>query len=166
MGILRRGCLGAAALCVSLAAAAGEWDVRFDGVGPLTVGMRFDEANALLHGALAIDPGSSRECYYARAAGHPQLALMFTGDVLWRVDAVEGTASTASGIALGDPVRRVFRVYPKASAQRHAYDERERYYTVHSADGKLALRFETHEGRVATFYAGRWKEVQYIEGCL
>jgi hypothetical protein len=166
MGMLKNGWLCATALCVPLLARAGEWDVRLDGAGPLTVGMRFEEANALLHGTLEIDLGSSKECYYARAAGHPQIALMFTDDVLRRVDAVEGIVRTDSGIALGERMKRVYDIYPTMTVSRHAYDERERYLTVRSSDGKLALRFETREGRIATFYAGRWKEVQYIEGCL
>jgi hypothetical protein len=155
-----------AALCMPLLASAAEWDLRLDGIGPLTVGMRFKDANAQLHGTLELDPGSQSACYYARAPGHPQLALMFVSDVLRRVDVMEGGVRTAEGVAVGDPVKHVFDAYRRVAAERHAYDEREQYLTVRSPDGRLALRFETREGRISAFYAGRYKEVQYIEGCL
>jgi hypothetical protein len=128
--------LGCAALCIPLAAAAGDWNLRMDGIGPLKVGMRYDEANRLVHGTLR------------------------------RVDVMREGVPTERGIVVGDPVKRVFELYPRVASEPDAYDDRERYLTVRSRNGELALRFETSEGKVASFHAGRWKEVQYVEGCL
>jgi hypothetical protein len=32
--------------------------------------------------------------------------------------------------------------------------------------GGSAIRFETKKGRIDKVYAGRWTQVQYVEGCL
>jgi hypothetical protein len=158
--------IGCAALCMPLAAMAGDWSLRMDGIGPLALGMRFDEANRLLGGTLRREQPGSDECYYASIGKHPNVLLMFADDVLRRVDVTGNGPRTAAGVAIGDPVQRVFEVYPKVASAPNAYDDRERYLTVRSPNGELALRFETLEGRVGGFYAGRFKEVQYIEGCL
>jgi hypothetical protein len=158
--------IGGAALCLPLACMAGDWSLRMDGVGPLALGMRFDEANLLLGGTLQRELPGSEECYYASIGQHPGLLVMFADGVLRRVDVMRDGPPTAEGVAVGDPAKRVLEVYPKAASTPNAYDDRERYLTVRSPNGELALRFETLDGRVGSFYAGRFKEVQYIEGCL
>jgi hypothetical protein len=39
------------------------------------------------------------------------------------------------------------------------------YLTVWSTNHKAAVRFETLQGKVTSFYAGRVPEVEYVEGC-
>jgi hypothetical protein len=158
--------LGCAALCIPLAAAAGDWNLRMDGIGPLKVGMRYDEANRLVHGTLRRDSTEPEACYYASVTEHPDVLLMFADGALRRVDVMREGVPTERGIVVGDPVKRVFEVYPRVASEPDAYDDRERYLTVRSRNGELALRFATSEGKVASFHAGRWKEVQYVEGCL
>jgi len=53
---------------------------------------------------------------------------------------------------------------PWRSASPNKYDENERYLTARSGSG--AIRFETDKGRIGKVYAGRWAQVQYVEGCL
>jgi hypothetical protein len=160
--------IGCAALCVPLAALAGDWTLRMDGIGPLTLGLRYDAANRLVGGTLHREEWSSDTdaCYYASIGNHPDVLLMFADGALRRVDVMREGVPTAEGIAVGDTVRRVFEVYPGVASEPDAYDDREHYLTVRSRNTGLALRFATHEGRIASFHAGRWKEVQYIEGCL
>jgi hypothetical protein len=69
-------------------------------------------------------------------------------------------------VAVGDPVKRVFDVYPHIAVAPQAYDESENYLTARSPDGKLAIRFETGNGTVLQFYAGGFDAVQHVEGCL
>jgi hypothetical protein len=160
--------VGCVSLCLPLVAMAGDWTLRMDGIGPLTLGLRYDEANRLVGNTLHRDEWSSDTdaCYYASIGNRPHILLMFTDGVLRRVDVMDAAARTAEGISVGDPVQRVFATYPKLASEPDAYDDRERYLTVRSRNTGLALRFATHEGRIASFHAGRWKEVQYIEGCL
>jgi hypothetical protein len=170
MNTLKAACMhafGCVAVCVPLAAMAGDWSLRMDGIGPLTLGLRYEEANRLVGGALQADGASGTDqCYYASIGGHPHVLLMFTDGALRRVDVTGPGTATAEGVGVGDPVQRVFDAYPALESAPNHYDERERYLTVRAPNGKLALRFETHEGKVGAFYAGRYKEVQYIEGCL
>ena len=71
---------------------------------------------------------------------------------------------TTRGVGPGDRVARAMRAYPDLDAEPNKYDEAERYLTRRS--GKNAMRFETKRGRLDRVYAGRWAQVQYVEGCL
>jgi hypothetical protein len=154
--------------CLPLAIAGDAWRLRLDGIGPLRVGMGFDEAGrALGHPlahtdrALLATPG----CDMIGLPGHKGVWLMFIDDVLKRID-VEGGARTVAGIGTGDPVARVFAAYPTVESEPNAYDDSERYLTVRAPGRATALRFETDKGKVGHFYAGDPKAVNYIEGCL
>jgi hypothetical protein len=167
MGTLKTVLLGL--VLAPLACMASEWDLRMDGIGPLRIGMRFDDANARLgRGLQRTEPGlrASQGCDQVEVPGHPGVALMFLDDVLSRIDVWGHDGRTAAGIVAGDSVQRVLDTYPHAASEPNAYDDRELYLTVRSPDGRLAIRFETREGKIAGFYAGRFKAVQFIEGCL
>jgi hypothetical protein len=144
------------------------WRLRFDGIGPLHVGMRFEEAGRALgrplvptRRELLATPG----CDMVAVPGHKGVWLMFLDGVLKRID-VEGGARTVEGIGTGDPVQRAFASYAGVTSERHAYDDSERYLTVRSPNGATALRFETNEGKIGRFYAGEARAVAYVEGCL
>jgi hypothetical protein len=159
-------------LLLTLPALAGAppWHLRFDGIGPLKVGMDWRQAESALgrpmphtRPELLATPG----CEMVAVPGHPHVWLMFIADVLQRVDIEAGSGvRTVAGVAPGEPVARVLAAYPGVESGTQAYDERERYLTVHAPDGANALRFETGQGKVGRAYAGQWKVVQYVEGCL
>jgi hypothetical protein len=162
-----------ALLCISLAlplpCAAAEWTLRFDGIGPLRIGMRFDQANARAGHALArTDPRlmASPGCEQIAVEGHPGVALMFVDGVLARVDLWQPGLKTAGGVAVGDNAGRVMAVYPNAASAPNEYDDTERYLTVRLRERALAMRFETSHGKIAAIYVGRAKAVGYTEGCL
>jgi hypothetical protein len=161
-----------AALCLALAAsaqaetAAADWRLGPDGFGPLKVGMSFAQARKLAP-ALAATPADLRAstgCDQLPLPGHPGVALMFVDGVLGRVDLFEPGPRTTRGVTPGDPVGRAMRAYPGLSAAPRAHEENERFLTARS--GANAIRFETKNGRIDNIYAGRWAQVQYIEGCL
>lgn len=156
-----------ASLCVP--APAADWMLRVDGIGPLRIGMRFDEANERVGKVLRrTEPAlrASEGCDQLALKTHPGIQLMFIGDVLARVDVAAAGTRTDHGIAVGDPVARVLKAYPRIQAEPNKYDASEQYLTALSADGKLAIRFETRRGKVGQFYAGAFEQVQYVEGCL
>jgi hypothetical protein len=138
-------------------------------MGRLAIGMPFDLANARVNGVLKrTEPGlrASADCDVIEFAGHPGVALMFRDDLLVRIDVGQAGPHTETGIAVGDPVMRVRQAYPHIKSSQHAYGDSEQYLTALSADGRLALRFETYNGNISTFYAGRFEAVQFTEGCL
>ncbi|MYM93640.1 hypothetical protein [Duganella vulcania] len=149
---------------------AADWTVRFDGAGPLKIGMRFDAVNKVLGDHMERTPKELRgspNCFQLEPARQPGLLLMFVGDVLKRVDVMEEGISTERGIGLGDPVEKIRQVYGEAvTSAPQAYDDSEQTLTVKAGGGQYAIRFDTSKGKVGAIYAGAWKEVQYIEGCL
>jgi hypothetical protein len=151
-------------------AQAADWTLRFDGAGPLKVGMRYDTVNRVLGSHLERVPVGLRgslNCFQLKTPQQPGLLLMFVNDILRRLDVLEPAIISERGIGLGDPVEKVLRVYGEAvSASPQAYDDTEQTLTIKAGAGQYGLRFDTSKGHVAAIYAGGWKEIQYIEGCL
>lgn len=89
---------------------------------------------------------------------------MFVGDVLKRIDSSGPGIKTAAGVTVGDPVSKVYQLYPDIKVEPNDYEPTEQYLTSPS-DG-LAIRFETRDGTIARFYAGAVREVHFTERCL
>jgi hypothetical protein len=165
------------AACAALPA-AGEaltpaTPVTETGVGPIRFGMTPAEAEAAAGMAL---PGDRYElyedgsCYYVTPEGAASVfGFMVSDGTIARVDIWEtAEVATAEGARVGDTEARVLELYAgRATIEPHAYAEPEGHYvktrTAHGAHGYV---FET-DGQVVTAYrAGRYPEVEYIEGCL
>lgn len=162
-------CIAFSLALTPLCAIADGWVLRMDGIGPLKIGMSFDDANRASGSALKRTPPNLRgsvSCDYIPVRRHPGLALMFIDERLVRVDVFGHANRTLRGIRVGDAVQSVFAAYPDIVVEAHAYEENEKYLTTISGDGSLALRFETRDGKVSQFYAGEEKPVHYIENCL
>jgi hypothetical protein len=158
-----------AVMALPLAAQAGDWTVRFDGAGPLKIGMRFDTVAKILGDKLQRTPKELRtvpNCFQLEPAHQPGLLLMFIDDVLKRVDVMEEGITSERGIALGDTVAKVERAYGEA-IQRAAQlrDPSEQTLTVLAGGGQYAIRFETGKGKITGLYAGDYPQVQLTEGC-
>ncbi|MFS2004388.1 hypothetical protein ACEN9F_12260 [Duganella sp. CT11-25] len=158
-----------AAMALPLMAQAGDWTVRFDGAGPLKIGMRFDTVNKILGDNMQRMPKELRNvpnCFQLEPARQPGLLLMFIDDVLKRVDVMEEGIASERGIALGDTVAKVERAYGEA-IQRAAQlrDPAEQTLTVLAGGGQYAIRFETGKGKITGLYAGDYSQVQLTEGC-
>ena len=156
----------AVAQSAAAAKAAPPWRLGPDGFGPLKVGMSFAQVRKRIPRLKATLPGlrASSGCDQLPLPGHPGVALMFVDDELARVDLFRPGPRTTRGVQPGDRVARVLQAYPGLSAEPNKYDGNERYLTARSGDS--AIRFETDKGRIGKVYAGRWAQVQYIEGCL
>lgn len=170
MRCVRNALLSACLLAWVPAHAAQPWVVDFNGVGPLHFGMTFEQVNARLgHRLKRTPPGqlATKGCEQIALGDIDRkgIALMFVDDVFRRVD-VARDARTAAGIAVGDPVSRVYAAYAKVASGPRPYEEDELSLTVSSPDGKHALRFETKKGAIAIFFAGDPGPVQWMEGCL
>lgn len=155
-------------LLLWIPAHAQSWVLRDDGIGRLTVGMSVATIEKTLGKPLAgPSDHENQQCFHARISGHPDVMLMIEGQTLTRIDIVHGNTATSGGVLVGDSVEKAKKVYGQhLVATTHAYDERELYLTNLSRDGKSAIRFETHQGKISAIYGGFYKSVQYIEGCL
>lgn len=143
--------------------------LRFDGIGPIRVGLPIAEVERLV-GATArierIEPGD--ECGYAYLPPLPGLALMLAGDTVVRVD-VSGThIRSEAGAGVGTPEADVLARYRgMVRVESHPYTGPEGHYLIVDDPSRPGLRmiFET-DGRVVTdVRAGRPQETDLIEGC-
>jgi hypothetical protein len=161
-----------AVVCLALAAAAqagappADWRLGPEGYGPFKVGMAYAQARRIAPRlkATPADLRASSGCDQLALPGHPGVALMFVDDTLARIDLFRPGPRTPRGVGPGDRVKRAMQAYPGLRASPDKYDDDERYLTERSGDS--AIRFETKQGRIDKVYAGRWAQVQYVEGCL
>ena len=139
------------------------------GLGPLRAGMTVPEASAALGGALVAPAGTDTAgCHYVQwRGGPPGVRFMVEGGSIARVDVDSASIRTAAGAGIGDTEEQVQRLYPgrvSATPQKYANGH---YLTVtpSAADTSYAIVFETTEGKVTRFRAGRRPQVEYVEGC-
>ena len=159
----------------SAAHAADEYRLSTLGYGPARFGMTLDEAAQALGIELMVD-GEIDEplCHYARPIPKPAgpategLMVMLAQGRVVRFDVGAPGIRTKSGLGVGDDEAHVRDVLRAQSVEvtPHKYVAPDgNYLTVWSSDRQAAVRFETLNGKVTSFYAGRAPEVTYVEGC-
>lgn len=161
--------LFAAALCaLPLATQAAAPVIDNYGLGALRIGMPLDDLPGPLEQPINRRMYyASGECFYVFPSHGPKLALMIEGDRLTRIEVLARGPRTARGITVGDSVSQLKRAYGAAAVEApNFHDSEVPEFTVTSPDGRRALRFSTHQGRVSAIYVGRARSVAYVEGCL
>lgn len=169
---MRHWMLGAALFLISITTAHAADDFRLStlGYGPARFGMTLDEAARALGVELMVD-GEIDEplCYYARPVPAIEgLMVMLSQGHVVRFDVGAPGIKTKSGLGVGDDEAEVLRVLGAQSVEvtPHKYVAPDgNYLTVWSSGREAAVRFETLNGRVTSFYAGRAPYVTYVEGC-
>jgi hypothetical protein len=151
------------------------WAMRPDGMGPLRIGMTFDEARAALGGDLrpsddviGAEDGPDR-CQYPRSARLPAgVQVMVDGRRVARVEVDSGSLATAEGARIGDTEARIQQLYPqRVTVEPHKYTNGH-YLVVRGAtpaDTARLLVFETDGRVVERFRAGQVPQVRWVEGC-
>jgi hypothetical protein len=160
------GILAVAAICTSQASRS--WVLRQDGIGPVKIGMNLIQLNTVLHEKLTPPKDKDeQDCYIDGPGAHPQVSFMILNGRLARIEVDQPGVSTEAGIQVGDSEERAKQVYGSSvKVKPHAYTGPQGHYlTIRSADGRYGIRFETDNGKITTFYAGRFDAIQYIEGC-
>lgn len=155
-------------LASSNLAHADDWRITTAGYGPVKIGMSVAEASAALGARLVSDgPVDNPTCHYLRPEPAVEgLWFMISDDHVVRVEVNAPGITTRSGLGVGDSEARVKETLPSAEVTPHKYVAPDgNYLTVWSAARKAAVRFETLQGKVTSFYAGRVPEVEYVEGC-
>ena len=162
--------LSSAAILVGVSHAhAEDWRITTAGYGPAKIGMSVAEASAALGVKLVAEgPVDNPECHYLRPEPAVEgLWFMISNDRVVRVEVNAPGITTRSGLGVGDAESRVKEAFGASlEVTPHKYVAPEgSYLTVWSANHKAAVRFETLQGKVTSFYAGRVPEVEYVEGC-
>jgi len=142
--------------------------IGFGGTGDIKLGTPLSRMLTRLEQPIRkTDQQPDGHCFYARPENDRRLALMFEADVLTRIDVMQPGLATAAGIQVGDPASKVWEQYGEAiKDEPDAYDDRERYLTLSSNDGKYAIRFMTNNRKISAIISGTTKSVEYVDGCL
>jgi hypothetical protein len=142
--------------------------VRFDGIGPVRVGMNLLELNKALHTSYAkpTDP-DEQACTYVEVPHQPGIGLMILDGFVARVDVDNRSTHTSEGVHNGDSEAHALQVYgKKLEAEPNYYEpENGHYLTLLSNDRKLGIRFETEDGKITRYYAGTTSAIALVEGC-
>lgn len=160
----------AGGIVVAPTARGEEWLLRPDGIGPLKVGMSFNDVRRELGAGLERTPAAvlaSPDCDYLPVPGRPGVNLMFIDDVLMRVDVTAGEWQTDRGIRPGSATADVKAAYRRLQVEPREFTETGSYLTFRPVGSPFAVRFEaSDEGWIDTIYAGDAKAVGYAEACL
>ncbi|WP_119302438.1 hypothetical protein [Dongia deserti] len=149
-------------------ASADDWRITTAGYGPVKIGMSVDEAAQALGVKLVSDgPIDEPECHYLRPEPEVEgLWFMISNDRVVRVEVNARGITTKSGLGVGDSEAHLKEAWPTIEVTPHKYVAPDgNYLTIWARDRKSAVRFETLQGEVTSFYAGRVPEVEYVEGC-
>jgi hypothetical protein len=142
-----------------------------EGYGDVKVGMTPQEASAALtRPLLPLNAGEEDEpCYYLFPDGDPDkpIAFMVSEGRIARVDVDQPRVTTAEGGEVGDSEQAVIDLHSaRLVVSPHKYGgPNDHYLTARSPDGASALVYETRDGTITSFHAGKLPEAEYIEGC-
>lgn len=165
---LRRVFAVALMTALSLDVMSADLTIGFYGTSNIKFGTQLSKIRVRLQQPIQkFEQQESGHCFYASPENDQRYSLMFIEDVLTRIDVTQPGIRTAAGIGVGDPVSRVREAYGRAiKDEPDFYDDRERYLTISSGDGRYLIRFMTSDSKVSAIISGTAKSVQYVEGCL
>lgn len=149
------------ALLLAGGAQAKTWEVKPDGLGPYKVGARYENLGQTFGGLGAETLSADKSCRVARSSRYPNLQVTFVRKVVARVD-VAGGYRTQRGVAVGDPLAKLQRVYGEALKP---HPEHADWLMADTGDRELSIRYIMREGRVAAIHAGKRMQLQTLAGC-
>ncbi|HEV2608260.1 MAG TPA: lectin [Xanthomonadaceae bacterium] len=135
------------------------------GYGALHFGMSRDEAERTA-GAAFNGATSGSTCKQLRSPGQPEIAYLFEGDKLQRIDVKTPDVMADGGGHVGMQVEDIRTLYAgKLTELPHKYVKGGLYLKVAGKNGS-GLVFETDaSGKVTSFHAGIAPALDYVEGC-
>lgn len=139
--------------------------ISASGFGPVKTGMTVKQASkALGLKVFTTDGDPPSGCRYFRARrGLPNISFMVMEGEVARVDTTSRAYRTAEGARVGDSEARIKLLYPRrVTIEPHKYIDG--HYLI-VGDGKSAIIFETDGKKVLVIRAGRYPEVDWVEGC-
>jgi hypothetical protein len=113
---------------------------------------------------------ATAECSYVHPSAAPGgVLLMLARGQVARIDVDSAGVASDAGVAVGDSAARVADSYAgRVTATPHKYVSGGQYLTVRpgpAEDPGRRMVFETENGRVTRFRAGRLPEVEWVERC-
>ena len=139
-----------------------------DGWGPVRIGMSPSEAKHALGGTFQSTLGGPHEtaCFLLQPSKYPHVSFMVTDGRISRIDIDTKSFVTREGIRLGDSEAKIKHLYGrKLTVMPHPYTDGH-YFVVRRVKGSArGYVFESDGTIVTTFRAGKFPEIEFIEGC-
>ena len=143
-----------------------------NGIGPVHAGMSIGEAESASGRRFIVQKNPlGGNCTYATAGGLDGVSFMLIKGIIERVDIRNRRMLTLRGAKIGDSEKRINSLYPdQIKTTSHPYQSRSgghylTFFPQDKEDQDYRLIFETSNGKVNAFRAGRLPAVDYIEGC-
>ena len=141
--------------------------VSFKGVGAVKVGMTLEKLKSSIGFPLVVDDdligGESRSAYPSPNPYGINFVIDFLG-VLTQISFSKPGFQTISGIQVGDTEKKVRGVYSgKLKVWDHHYIENGHVFSLHSADGKYAIVFDTDGERITSYRVGFLGDIESPE---
>jgi hypothetical protein len=153
------------AILAAQASVMAQHRISAAGFGPVKTGMtRVQVGKALGAKMFSLDGDPPSGCkYYKARRGFPGLSFMINEGSMARVDTTSWAYRTAEGARVGDTEARIKQLYRgRVTVEPHKYIDGN-YLIVGSK--KSAIIFETDGKKVLMIRAGRYPEVEWVEGC-
>ena len=152
--------------------------LAINGIGPIRVGMKVDEASQSAGIKLISNGNSGGTDEYQCSYVQPQIELkgisfMVTKGRIARVDISNQRITTIRGAKIGNTEEQIMKLYPgQIKVTPHPYQGRPPYNGKYltfvpkdEAEQNYRIIFETNKKLVTRFRSGKLPEVNYIEGC-
>jgi serine/threonine protein kinase len=143
--------------------------VTTDGFGPIKIDMTPEEVE--FAGGIDLDATGAitGECQYLTSDNLEDVYFMFVGSRLSRIDISNTTATTLSGIRVGDPSSKVASTYGDQIAVEPGFYDPEHATTMtfvpEDPGDTHRVVFETRDGYVTSLRVGSLPAVHWVEGC-
>lgn len=145
--------------------AMAQHTISASGFGPVKTGMtQRHVGRALGLSTFSLDGDPPSGCRYIKARrGFRGISFMMFEGQMARVDTTSRSYRTAEGARVGDTEARIKQLYRgRVTVEPHKYIDG--HYLIVGTK-KSAIIFETDGKKVLMIRAGRYPEVEWVEGC-
>lgn len=166
--------------CPSYGAAPAASVLTSKSLGPVKIGMTLKQAQAALGTSLRYDPDDpgNPSCGHAKRTdklGNGLHYMVENGHItrieIWPADvdpeSRQSTVKTAAGLGLGSSEEQIRTAYGSAvEVQPAPYNDTGHWFILNDAKKRYGILFETADGKVTTFWSGKYPSLIYREDCL